>query len=494
MEKPSEIFGRHWEWKLLERFRGSGDHNKLNLGIVSGRRRAGKTFLLTAWCEQVGGLYHSCVQDEGEVAARSRFNATIAEHVGTPTAPTPASWEELLRTALTVAARTTSQGTPLVVIDELPYAIAHSPELPGLLQLIYDQAQRGKAPGGHVVLCGSSLSVMRELLSGNKPLRGRAQVDLRLKPLDFRQAAKLWGIDDPEAALHVHACVGGFPGYRELITQTPHGIGEFDDWVRDTLLSTGLGVFTHTEVEFLLREEPRITDRAAYFDVLGAIANGATSLSKIGAAVGRSKNTVDYLTQVLLSSGYLDTVPDLVRKKSTLAVTDPIIRFDRMITAAHLGQLERHRADEVWRTARPTFKSQIIGPHFEALAREWVELFAPDELDRPEGFGDVGIANLHDHRGRAKHEVDVLALQRKQVTFLGEAKATIHQRGLDDLSRLEAIARLLADQGYQTKGVTFGLFSLSGFTHELVNAARRRGDVELVDIHRLYGQDETPSA
>jgi AAA+ ATPase superfamily predicted ATPase len=71
-----------------------------------------------------------------------------------------------------------------MVIDELPYLLPHSPELPGLLQLLHDESLQGNAPGGRLILCGSAMSVMTELLSGTKPLRGRANVDLPLAPFD----------------------------------------------------------------------------------------------------------------------------------------------------------------------------------------------------------------------------------------------------------------------------------------------------------------------
>ncbi|WP_163571832.1 ATP-binding protein [Fodinicola feengrottensis] len=89
------------------------------------------------------------------------------------------------------------------MIDELPYLLQHSPEVPGFLQLLYDQSQFGKAPGGRIVLCGSAMSIMSELLSGTKPLRGRAVLDLRLPAFDFRTARIHWGVEDPATALLV---------------------------------------------------------------------------------------------------------------------------------------------------------------------------------------------------------------------------------------------------------------------------------------------------
>ncbi|THV23447.1 ATP-binding protein [Glycomyces paridis] len=487
MEKPGSIIGRDREWAVLERFLRAGEDASLKIGIVSGRRRAGKTHLLTAAAGAVGGLYHVCVQEEGDLSARARFAAGIAAHGGIAGAST-ADWESLLVSALDVAARTAPAGRPpLLVVDEFPYAMAKAPQLPGLLQLLYDRSQRGEGPGGRVILCGSSLSVMRELLSGTQPLRGRAMVDLKLGPLDYRQTAELWGVADPETAFKIHACVGGYPGYRRLIDRTPQSPAGFEEWVPDTLLSTGLGTFTTAEVDYLLREDPRISDRSAYYDVLGAIARGSTTLAKIGAETGRSKDAVRPLLRTLESTGYVSRRVDLVRGRSSIGVCDPIIRFDRLVTAPRLGQLELGQAEQVWRAMRDTFRSQILGPHFEELAREWLRRFASAELGREEGFGEVGTANVTDQNGRAKYEVDVLGLQGRAVTFIGEAKATGQRQGTAALDRLKTIRSALGDLGYRTDGALLGVFSLNGFTPDL-EAAEREGGAVLVDLPRLYGR------
>ncbi|WP_026922925.1 ATP-binding protein [Glycomyces arizonensis] len=488
MKKPDEVIGRDLEWHVLERLLRADGESTLQIGIVSGRRRVGKTFLLTAACKAVDGLYHMCVQDEGDLAARTRFASAIAAHGGLGgLIAEPGTWEELLTSALEVAERVAAPGRPpLVVIDEFPYALAKAPELPGLLQLLYDRSQRGEGPGGRILLCGSALSVMRDLLSGTKPLRGRATVDLQLGPLDYRQARSLWGIADPETALKVHACVGGYPGYRRLIDRTPQTAAEFEQWIPQTLLSKGLGIFTTAEVDYLLREDPRISDRSAYYDVLGAIAHGSTSLSKIGAVTGRSKDAVRPLVRTLKAAGYLSENTDLLRGRGTLTVCDPIIRFDRLITAPRLGQLDLGRSEQVWQGMRHTFLSQILGPHLEELCREWVHRFAPDELGRPEGFGAIGTANVHDRTGRAKHEIDVLAMDGKQITFIGEAKATVHRPGIRALERLEHIKALIAATEYRSDDAVLGVFSRTGFTPELRTTAEHRPDLALIDLERLY--------
>lgn len=493
MHKPLGIVGRDRQWRVLERFLGEGGQDgPLRLGLVSGRRRTGKTQLLTAVCDEQGGLFITSVQDEGDLAARRRFAAAIARHAGLGDAVRgePESWERLLRAAMETAARVAPAGRPpLVVIDEFPYLLANAPQLPSLIQHLYDGSQQGHGPTGRLILCGSALSVMHDLLSGTKPLRGRAMLDMRLNALDFREAAQLWGIQDPATAFRVHACVGGIPGYRPLMTTAPATADDFDGWVMDNLLAVDVSVFTRTEVDYLLREDPRITARSLYYDILSAVAQGAHTPAKIGAAIGRDSNSVRHPIGVLRSAGYLHSAHDLLRqRKPTISVCDPIIRFDRLITAPYLGRLELGRTEPVWRAAAPTFRSNILGPHFEELARDWVHRFAPDELDRPTGFGEVGFGSVQDNAGRAKHDIDVIAIDGRRVSLIGEAKATLARRGLPDLERLDGIRALLAREGYDTTGTLVALFSTTGFTSDLVRTAASRDDTELVDLERLYGQ------
>ena len=169
-------------------------------------------------------------------------------------------------------------------------------------------------------------------------------------------------------------------------------------------------------------------------------------------------------------------------------MSDPVIRFDRLITAPHLGQLELGRAEQVWRSAAPTFRSNILGTHFEQLARDWTLRFAPDELGRPAGFGDLGFGTVQDNPGRCRHEIDVLAMHGNRVTAIGEAKATLDRRGVGDLERLERIKELLIELGHDANNALLLLFSATGFTVDLERAASSRSEVELIDLDRLYGR------
>src|SRR5262249_11033128 len=152
--KPTYLLDRDREWRLLTEFLAD-PAPELRIAIVSGRRRTGKSFLLRAFTQAVGGLYLTAVGEEGRVPALRRLTEAIAAHAGVPAGALRfAGWQDVLTSALDVANR--APGAPLVVIDELPYLMRHSPEVPGFLQLLYDESQHGDTRSGRIILCGSA--------------------------------------------------------------------------------------------------------------------------------------------------------------------------------------------------------------------------------------------------------------------------------------------------------------------------------------------------
>ena len=496
--KPERLIDRDSEWALLHGF-ATDPAPDLRIAIVSGRRRNGKSFLLDALVDAVGGMYLTAVQEEGPVLALIRFTATIAAYANVPVdALRLTDWEQALTTALDVVDRV--PGAPLLVIDELPYLLEHSPQITGLLQLLYDRSRLGSGRGGRIILCGSALSVMSDLLSGTKPLRGRAVVDLRLPAFDFRTARSFWQIIDPETALLLDACIGGAPGYRALSPgASPQTRAGFDDWVTGTLLNPGLALYSRSEAEYLLREDPRIVRKSLYYDVLSSVARGASTPSQIGAVLQRQRSAMTGPLETLESGGYLRRDEDLLKaRKPAVSVADPVIRFNQLITQPQVDLVERGRARTAWEASQPTFQSKILGPHFEAVAAEWTRAFALDDIGTR--LGPVGQAEVDDPAARTKHQVDVIALApgerprtaHAKIALIGEARATIQPRGLTDLARLERIKSLLAAAGHAADDAKLALFSLHGFRADLERTASQRDDIALVSLQALYGDEPVP--
>ncbi|MEZ0165818.1 ATP-binding protein [Kineococcus sp. LSe6-4] len=498
LPRPDDLFDRVPQWEALSTLVGPPRHRTgLRLGIVSGRRRHGKSYLLRRLVAATDGLYHQA-RELDKAPALDVFARDVADHLGyDPAAVRFDSWETALRVALGLsrpdARRRRRPGADVLVIDELPYLLAHSPEIPSVLQLLHDEvADDPQAPTPTVIVCGSALSVMNTLLTGSQPLRGRAQLELTTPPFDFRDSRAYWGIEDPQVAFELDAVLGGTPGYRALVTEPPPP--HLDDWVAwlgRTVLNPASALFN--EKSFLLREDPRNLDRNPYTSIVQAVADGRRSPTAIGAAVSRDLNTLRHPLTVLENAGFLVRTDDvLTARRPSFFLADPIVRFTQVVVEPHRALLEEGDTTTAWAAAAPGYSAQVLGPHFEHLARTWTARYSADRWGTP--VGEVGPAVLNDPAGRTRHEIDVLALARGHrrhdpnapVIVLGEATSTRRPRTSADLDRLDALRGLLARSGRNVERTQLALFSRAGFEVNLVQASAHRADVHLIDLTELY--------
>src|SRR5690349_14726002 len=152
MRKPDRIFARDTEWAQLSRFVSAAGEQP-QFGVVSGRRRQGKTYLLQALAEESGGLYYGATEAT-ETESLALFATAVAEHLKVPSPPRFEDWDAAIRYLFTL-----DESAGPFVIDEFPYLSKVSPALPSILQREIDRA----ASAGRrckVLLCGSAMSVM----------------------------------------------------------------------------------------------------------------------------------------------------------------------------------------------------------------------------------------------------------------------------------------------------------------------------------------------
>ncbi|MFC7756817.1 ATP-binding protein [Catellatospora bangladeshensis] len=122
LAKPEAVFDRHAEWEALARF-ATSPAASARFGVVSGRRRQGKTFLLDALARATDGFYFAATEDT-ELESLRRFGRALAARAGTGGAFELHSWEEALRRLYAVVP------DGLIIIDELPYLLSASPLSP----------------------------------------------------------------------------------------------------------------------------------------------------------------------------------------------------------------------------------------------------------------------------------------------------------------------------------------------------------------------------
>ena len=488
MDKPIRIFDRVREWDGLASFATrptEATQGGASLGVVSGRRRQGKSFLLQAVAEAAEGMYFAATEAT-EAESLRLFTEALSrqthEFIETPFR----DWND----AIAHMFRSFTDRPTIVAIDEFPFLSKASPALPSIIQRELGPGGSGRTSSVRLVLCGSAMSVMGGLLAGQAPLRGRATLELVVRPFQHRESAEFWGITDPELAVLVHAVVGGTPAYRYEFTQgdSPATIEDFDAWVIRTALNPQTPLFR--EARYLLAEESAIRDPALYHSVLAAIAGGNNTNGGIAGFIGRKSDQITHPLNVLEDCALIAREPDMFRPgRVRYRIVEPLITFYEAVMRKRWAELEIHRAEQVWTTTRQTFLTQVAGPHFEAMCRAFA-LQSGDTLftEQP---AEVGSGTVNDPANRTRIEIDVVALAAQQansprrILSLGEVKwgeVIDHHH----LQRLATARDLLRQKGYDTDTTVLALYGHAGFTDELTAAATVDDRVVLVDLHRLY--------
>lgn len=487
LPRPADMFDRDWEWRQLERFIGD-QQPSATLGVVSGRRRQGKTFLLSSACEAVGGFYYAATETVPKAEALRQLGTAVAAFLDSPGDIRFADWTEAVDALLKLG-----QERPLpVVLDEFPYLVKESPELPSVIQRAFAPRRAERiASRSRLLLCGSSVSFMGGLLVGGAPLRGRAALELVVPSFDYRMAARFWDIDDPRLAALVYFILGGTPAYRTeyLRGAGPGNVAAFDDWVVDHVLSPASPLFR--EVRSLLAEDPAMRDTGLYHTVLAAVAEGNATRGGIANRIERKAADISHHLTVLQESGLLVAEADAFkRNRSQYRITEPLVRFYHSIMRPRWPQLERVKPGgtaRIWEEAQPTFHCQVIGPVFERMCRVWAEDFASKGT-----FGGEPINALpgvvYDKQTRTNHEIDVAVFGLgNEMLSIGEVKWG-DVMGVAHLDRLKAVAEVLARDGNAPRVIA--MYSGAGFMPRLQEeAAASNGRIQLVDLDRLYHGD-----
>ncbi|NEA35433.1 ATP-binding protein [Streptomyces sp. SID13031] len=481
--KPAHVFGRDAEWAGLLSFATRPLPHAM-LGVVSGRRRMGKTYLLRALVEQQAGFYFAATAGTAGESLR-QFGAALAAHAGSPSPFSFANWDDAISYLFGLA----TSGRPLLaVIDEFPYLSKTAPELPSLIQRELDRFQR-EENSIRLLLCGSAMSVMGGLLASTAPLRGRAQLELVIRPFGYRASAEFWGVQgDPPLAARLHAVLGGTPAYRRqfLAEDAPGSLGEFDEWISRTVLSPLSPLFR--EARYLLAEEADVRDPALYHSVLAAVANGNSTRGGIANYIGRKAVDISHPLNVLEDSHLLEHEEDLFRSgRAQYRITEPLINFYEAVMRPAWARLESGQGREVWAQSTERFSSQVAGPHFESMCRDF--MLGPGAALADAPLGKVGRGVVSDPVGRKQTEIDVAVTEGgkggMRVALLGEAKwgGTM---GVDQLDRLARARDVLGARGLDTERCVLACFSGAGFTDALRAAQSEREDVVLVTVADMY--------
>lgn len=322
------------------------------LAVVSGRRRVGKTRLLIEWTRRHRGLYFVADQSSASLQRRYLAQAMSTRLPGFGDVEYP-DWRTLFARLASEATLRKFRGP--IVLDELPYLILSSPELPSVLQQWIDHAAREAKLV--VALAGSSQRMMQGLvLDGSAPLFGRAREVLEVQPLAPRWLPHAFKRLSGYELLSTWTAWGGVPRYWELAHDTR---GKLEARI-DELVLDPMGPLHHEPDRLLLEETPSAMDLRPLLDAIGA---GIHRSSEIAARAGRPVTALTRPLERLMDLGLVRReVPfgeaPRQTKRSLYRLADPFFRLWFRVVAPQRGFLA---------VARPQQRKELLATHFPAL-------------------------------------------------------------------------------------------------------------------------------
>jgi AAA+ ATPase superfamily predicted ATPase len=400
--------GRKAELQLLEKL---WDSPQATLLILYGRRRVGKTRLLTHWMEQHAdrALYWVAEPTSALDQLRSFSQALYNfEHPDTP-APlefTYANWEQ----ALQHVAKLASSERLAVLIDEFTYLLEVEPAIVGTLQKAWDHWL--SESNLILALSGSQMGLMqKKVLAYQAPLYGRATAQLKLPPLPFDITSEFFPNYDSKDRVITYAILGGIPAYWERVDDTMPVIEN----VRTQLLTPNT----------LMQEEPRlllqdfITDQHNYVGIMRAITHGSRTQNAISNRTGLPQGHISKYLSVLRDTGFVERqVPVTEGERSRRGryfVTDPYLRFYYRFMAAQQAQMALGVQQQTLQKIEESLPEFIEENTWRELCREWL-LKASAHRELPAEVEKVG------GEWKRSQTVDVVGIDKTtQSVVLGSA-------------------------------------------------------------------------
>lgn len=403
--------GRTRELALLSRLASS---SKAELQIVYGRRRVGKTRLLTHWIKQQKSrlrvLYWVAEPSSSTEQLRSFSQALY--RFSSPDFPAPenfqyASWEQVWD-ALAQLAR---KERFVLIWDEFTYMLQSDPSIAGKLQNAWDH--KLKQTKLFFVLTGSHLGMLqRHVLSHQAPLYGRASAHLRLDPLPFGISRRFFPKYDAAERVALYSIFGGVPAYWERIDPSE----SVTENLRRQLLTPGS--LMHDEPRLLLQDF--VSEIHHYTSLLRGIAKNARTQKELSNFTGLPTGHVSKYLSVLQEARFVERrIPVTADERSRLGryqLTDPYLRFYFRFLSERQSLLAQGIQDQCLAEIRKHLRDYIGTHTWEELAREWT-LRAGAQGKLPFLSDRVGSF------WNAKAQIDVVGINRMERTLLlGECK------------------------------------------------------------------------
>ena len=464
------FIGREKELSEFERLYKTKDFQMV---IVYGRRRVGKSTLITQFIQDKQAVFFTAIESDSK-RNLELFSQALMKLRGIQAGVSFSSWEQAFDEAAAL-----SKKRLVLVIDEYPYLAQAERSISSILQHYCDTVFKNIPL--MIILCGSSMSFMEnQVLGYQSPIYGRRTAQMKIDAFGYRDSAAFVPKYSLEEKALVYGATGGIPKYLELFD----GALPFKQNIIKNFLSP-LG-YLYEEPSNLLKQELR--EPVKYNLIIEAVAKGASRLNKIATKTGIDTSAASNYIGSLISLDIMQketAITEEKNKRKTLyRLADTMFVFWYRYVLGNEFSIQTGDAQSLYENDIAPDLSNFMGPIFETMCIEY--LAALNNINGkilPFKIRQLGRWWGTNQSTRSEEEIDIVGINEKISSVLFcECK---YRNDPVDMETLDALAAKAEPwQGYKHK--YFMLFSKSGFTRGLETAAKQNKNIRLVKLKDMY--------
>lgn len=443
--------------------------------VLYGRRRIGKTETLSHFCADKNPVFFTCTQTDDSSQLKNFSRKLLSFDIPQKRYISEFSnWEQAFLAVKDIPHKVNKK--QILVIDEFPYMSRENPEIPSLLQKLWDT--EFKAYGVMIILCGSSMSYMeKEILSEKNPLYGRATGIYKMLPMSYSDASQFFPEWNAADKIMAYAILGGIPYYLSLFDKAKS--------LKENICSAILkrGAILYSEPEFLMRQELR--EPATYNTIIQSVAAGKTSFNEIQQSTLIEKGKLSVYIKNLIELGIVTREFPVFstekEKQNTqrglLKLRDSFFRFWYRFVLPNLSTLEFGDWENVYDAIIEPQMNEFASSAFEDVCIEWLRVQNKNHK-LPFTFSQAG-------RWWNKNvEVDIMASDYEHSNIIS-AECKFHNSLINDSDLKKHIEKDLSMlRKKENAAMHYFYFSLIGFTDQAL-AYAKKNNIRLVSGSQL---------
>ena len=451
----------------LEKLNRAMQADGMNVSLIYGRRRVGKSELVSQALSKIRGkkLYYECKQ----VAEGSNVNGLseiLSESMGLPKLAF-SSMESLLDYIFELSAKEKI----ILVLDEYPYLRESIKGMDSILQTMIDKHR--KKSKITLILLGSYVEVMRSLLEHENPLYGRVDLTIYLKQMDYYESSLFYPGYSAEDKVRIYSVFGGIPYYNRLVDDSK----SVKENMIDLIASPGARL--ENEVSMYLNAE--LSKIINVNEVFEALSRGFSRYSDILAQshVSSGPTLADVLDKLIRMEVVAKTSPmndSGNKKKMAYHICDNLSLFYYRYIFKYSSQMNIMNAEVFYRKyIEKDFEEQYVPHLFENICRQYLIRKNKEGKIEPV-IEKIGKYYYDNPAERSNGEFDIVTQDELGYTFY---EVKFKKKPVSDEMIDEEIAQVKAT-GLDCYKYVF--FSRSGFR------CKKRENVKLIDLKELFAE------